>query len=187
MGTLNRLTHLQKKVRNAKDNPLIINNIIERASVAAPLKDQVIKILATGFGSGFSPIAPGTMGSVVGVFVCLAGYALPWVFRLVFVFAICAVSIYVAGRAEALFGKKDDQRIVIDEIAGLQVTMLPATVTGLNLCVAFVLFRIFDIWKPYPVDRLQNLPGGWGVVADDLGAGVYGGLVMLLLNLTGVL
>jgi phosphatidylglycerophosphatase A len=103
------------------------------------------------------------------------------------VFAISAVSIYVSGRAETLYGKKDDQRIVIDEIAGLQVAMLPLAITGLHLCAAFVLFRIFDIWKPFPVDRLQNLKGGWGVVADDLGAGVYAGLILFLLTLTGVL
>ena len=149
----------------------------------APLKEQIIKILATGFGAGLSPVAPGTAGTAVGVLVCLASYPLPWVFRLFFVVAISAVSIYAAGQAEVLYGKKDDQRIVIDEIAGLQVTMLPVAVTGLHLCLAFVLFRIFDIWKPFPVDRLQNLTGGWGVVADDLGAGVYAGMVMLLLTL----
>ena len=143
-----------------------------------PSKDQVIKVLATGFGSGLSPVAPGTMGSGVGVFICLAGYPLPWVCRLFFVVAICAVSIYVAGQAEALYKKKDDQRIVIDEIAGIQVAMLPLTITGLHLLAAFVLFRIFDIWKPYPVNRLQNLPGGWGVVADDLGAGAYAAIIM---------
>ncbi len=150
-------------------------------------KDKIIKLLATGFGAGLSPVVPGTAGSVVGVLVCLLSYPLPWVFRLVFVVTISAASIYVAGQAEALYGKKDDQRIVIDEIAGLQVTMLPVAITGLYLCAAFVLFRIFDIWKPFPVDRLQNLPGGWGVVADDLGAGVYAGLVLFLLALTGVL
>ncbi len=150
-------------------------------------KDRIIEILASGFGFGFSPVAPGTMGSLVGVLICLAGYALPWAYRLVFVVAMCVVSIYVAGRAEVLFGKKDDQRIVIDEIAGFQITMLPVAVTGLNLCMAFVLFRIFDIWKPPPVDRFQRLPGGVGVVADDLGAGAYGGLVMGLLHLIGVL
>lgn len=150
-------------------------------------KDKIIRILATGFGAGLSPVVPGTAGSAVGVLVCLLCYPLPWIFRLVFVFAISAVSIYVSGRAETLYGKKDDQRIVIDEIAGLQVAMLPLAITGLHLCAAFVLFRIFDIWKPFPVDRLQNLKGGWGVVADDLGAGVYAGLILFLLTLTGVL
>ena len=150
-------------------------------------KDKVIQILATGFGAGLSPVAPGTAGTLVGLVICLLSYPLAWPLRLVYVVAISAVSIYVAGQAEKLYGKTDDQRIVIDEIAGLQVTMLPVAITGLHLLLAFVLFRIFDIWKPFPLNRFQKFPGGWGVVADDLGAGVYGGLVLFLLTLTGVL
>ncbi|MHB8138445.1 MAG: phosphatidylglycerophosphatase A family protein [Smithellaceae bacterium] len=150
-------------------------------------KDQVIQILATGFGAGLSPVAPGTAGTLVGLVICLLSYPLAWPLRLVYVVAISAVSIYVAGQAEKLYGKTDDQRIVIDEIAGVQVTMLPVAITGLHLLLAFVLFRIFDIWKPFPLNRFQKFPGGWGVVADDLGAGVYGGLVLFLLTLTGVL
>ena len=150
-------------------------------------KDQVIQILATGFGAGLSPVAPGTAGTLVGLVICLLSYPLAWPLRLVYVIAISAVSIYVAGQAEKFYGKTDDQRIVIDEIAGVQVTMLPVAITGLNLLLAFVLFRIFDIWKPFPLNRFQKFPGGWGVVADDLGAGVYGGLVLFLLTLTGVL
>jgi phosphatidylglycerophosphatase A len=155
--------------------------------VATDRKDQIIKILATGFGAGLSPVAPGTAGTLVGILICLLCYPLAWPLRLLFVVAISAVSIYVAGKAETLYGKTDDQRIVIDEIAGLQVTMLPVAITGLHLCIAFVLFRIFDIWKPFPLDHFQKFPGGWGVVADDLGAGVYAGLILLLLTLTGVL
>jgi phosphatidylglycerophosphatase A len=155
--------------------------------VTTARKDQIIKILATGFGAGLSPVAPGTAGTFVGVLICLFCYPLAWPLRLLFVVAISAVSIYVAGQAETLYGKTDDQRIVIDEIAGLQVTMLPVAITGLHLCLAFVLFRIFDIWKPFPLDRLQKLPGGWGVVVDDLGAGIYGGLILFLLTMTGVL
>ena len=150
-------------------------------------KDQFIKILAAGFGAGLSPVAPGTVGTLVGVLICLLCYPLPWVFRLLFVIAISALSIYVAGQAETLYGKTDDQRIVIDEIAGLQVAMLPVAITGLHLCIAFALFRIFDIWKPFPLHHFQKLPGGWGVVADDLGAGVYAGLILFLLTLKGVL
>jgi len=155
--------------------------------VANDRKDQIIHILATGFGAGLSPAAPGTAGTLVGILICLLCYPLAWPLRLLFVVAISAVSIYVAGQAEILYGKTDDQRIVIDEIAGLQVTMLPVAITGLHLCIAFVLFRIFDIWKPFPLDHFQKFPGGWGVVADDLGAGIYGGLILLLLTLAGVL
>jgi len=155
--------------------------------MTAARKSTIIKILATGFGAGLSPVAPGTAGTLVGVVVCLLCYPLAWPLRLLFVVAITALSIYVAGQAEILFEKTDDQRIVIDEIAGLQVTMLPVAVTGLHLCIAFVLFRIFDIWKPFPLGRLQNFPGGWGVVADDLGAAIYAGCLMLIFTLTGVL
>jgi phosphatidylglycerophosphatase A len=155
--------------------------------VAATRKDKIIKILATGFGAGLSPVAPGTAGTLVGVLICLLCYPLAWPFRFLFVFVISAVSIYVSRRAETLYGKTDDQRIVIDEIVGFQVAMLPVAITGLHLCLAFVLFRIFDIWKPFPLGRLQNFPGGWGVVADDLGAGVYAGVILLLLTLIGVL
>ncbi len=158
-----------------------------RIYMKAPAKNRIIKILATGFGSGLSPVVPGTMGTVVGVLICLASYSLPWGFRIVFVMAIAALSIYVSGQAEALFKKKDDQRIVIDEIAGFQVAMLPVAITGLHLLIAFVLFRLFDIWKPYPLNRLQNLPGGWGIVADDLGAGIYAALILGILTLTGIL
>lgn len=150
-------------------------------------KDRLIKIMATGFGAGLSPVAPGTIGTLAGILVCLASFSLSGPFRFFYVVALSAVSIYVAGRAEALYKKKDDQRIVIDEIAGLQVAMLPVAITGLNLCIAFVLFRVFDIWKPFPVDRLQRLPGGWGVVADDLGAGFYAAMIMFLFTLAGVL
>ena len=146
-------------------------------------KDNFIKILATGFGAGLSPVAPGTAGTVVGVLICLCSYPLPGLIRFFFVIAISGISIYVAGRAESLYKKKDDPRIVIDEIAGFQVAMLPVAITGLHLCVAFILFRIFDIWKPFPVYQLQNLSGGWGVVADDLGAGVYAAMIMFALTL----
>ena len=143
-------------------------------------KDKWVRILATGFGTGLSPVAPGTAGTLAGVLICLASSPLPWLFRLFFVVAISAVSIYVAGEAEKLYGNTDDQRIVIDEIAGYQVAMLPVAVTGLHLLTAFVLFRIFDIWKPFPLKHFQKFPGGWGVVVDDLGAGVYAGILMLI-------
>lgn len=149
--------------------------------MATSQKDKWVRVLATGFGTGLSPVAPGTAGTLAGVLICLASYPLPWLFRFFFVVAISAVSIYVAGEAEKLYKKTDDQRIVIDEIAGYQVAMLPVAVTGLNLLTAFVLFRIFDIWKPFPLKHFQKLPGGWGVVADDLGAGVYAGILMLII------
>ena len=145
------------------------------------MNEKLITFLATGFGSGLSPVAPGTLGTLVGVLICLLCLPMPWTFRLLFVLALLVLSIYVADKAEKIYQKKDDQRIVIDEIIGLQITMLPVAINILNLCAAFVLFRIFDILKPFPVKNLQGLPGGWGVVIDDVAAGIYAAAVLWLL------
>jgi phosphatidylglycerophosphatase A len=151
------------------------------------LNEKLITFLATGFGSGLVPVAPGTAGTLVGVLICLLCLPMPWIVRLFFVLVLSALSFYVSGQAEKIYQKKDDQRIVIDEIIGLQITMLPVAINVLNLCAAFVLFRIFDIFKPFPVRNLQELPGGWGVVSDDVGAGIYAAAVMWLLKFGGIL
>ena len=151
------------------------------------MNEKLITFLATGFGSGLAPFAPGTMGTLVGVVICLLCLPLPWPMRLLIVIALLALSIYVAGRAEKIYQKKDDQRIVIDEIIGFQITMLPVAITILHLCVGFVLFRVFDILKPFPIGNLQRLPGGWGVVIDDGAAGIYAGVILFALNYTGII
>jgi phosphatidylglycerophosphatase A len=146
------------------------------------LNEKLIKLLATGFGSGLVPFVPGTMGTLVGVVICLLCMPMPRILRLLFVLTLLALSFYVAGQAEKIYQKKDDKRIVIDEIIGLQITMLPVAINVLSLCVGFVLFRVFDILKPFPINNLQRLPGGWGVVIDDVVAGVYAGALMWLLT-----
>jgi phosphatidylglycerophosphatase A len=151
------------------------------------LNEKLITFLATGFGSGLVPFAPGTVGTLVGVLICLLCLPMPWTLRLPFVLALLVLSIYVADQAEKIYQKKDDQRIVIDEIIGFQVTMLPVAITGLNLCVGFVLFRIFDILKPFPIGNLQKLSGGWGVVIDDVAAGIYAGAIMWFLKFGGII
>jgi phosphatidylglycerophosphatase A len=144
------------------------------------LNEKLVKFLATGFGSGLVPYVPGTAGTLIGVFICLLCLPMPWILRLIFVLVLLAISVYVSGQAEKIYQNKDDQRIVIDEIIGIQITMLPVAINALNLCVGFVLFRIFDIIKPFPVRNLQGLPGGWGVVADDVAAGIYAAAIMWL-------
>ena len=147
------------------------------------MNEKLITLLATGFGSGLAPFAPGTAGTLVGVLICWLCLPMPWILRLLFVLVLLALSFYVSGQAEKIYQKKDDQRIVIDEIIGLQITMLPVAINVLSLCAGFVLFRVFDIWKPFPVRHLQRLPGGWGIVADDVAAGIYAGVVLWLLTL----
>jgi len=151
------------------------------------MNEKLIKLLATGFGAGLAPFAPGTIGTLVGVGICLICWPFPWLLRLLIVIFLLVLAIYIAERAEQVYRKKDDQRIVIDEIAGFQVAMLPVAITGLHLLVGFVLFRIFDILKPFPLRDLQKMPGGLGIVLDDVAAGIYAGVLMLLLVFFGVL
>lgn len=151
------------------------------------MNEKLIKLLATGFGAGLAPVAPGTAGTLVGVLICLIFSLLHWVLRLLIVIFLLVLAIYIAERAEKIYRKKDDQRIVIDEIAGFQVTMLPVAITGLHLLVGFVLFRVFDILKPFPLRDLQKMSGGLGIVLDDVAAGIYAGVLMLLLVFFGVI
>jgi phosphatidylglycerophosphatase A len=145
------------------------------------LNEKAIKFLASGFGSGLAPVAPGTLGTLVGIPICFLCSPLPWFLRLLVVLVLMGLSVYITGRAEEIYQKKDDQRIVIDEIIGFQVTMLPVTITAVHLCIGFVLFRLFDILKPFPIHYLERLPAGWGIVLDDVCAGVYAGILLLLL------
>jgi len=139
-------------------------------------------LLATAGGAGYLPIAPGTAGSAVGVvvFLLIRGWSGAGIAMLVAV--VTLVGIWASGRAAAHFGREDPGPVVIDEVAGQLVT-LAATGVGLSGAAAgFLLFRLFDIAKPWPVNRLESLPGGLGIMADDLMAGVYGYACLLLLT-----
>jgi phosphatidylglycerophosphatase A len=131
---------------------------------------------ATGVGSGYSPFAPGTAGSVVGLALwwALVG-AGPALYALVLA-GLVALGIWAAGRAEQIFGRHDDGRITIDEVAGMLVSLAWLPMRPEVAGVGFVLFRLFDIWKPFPARRAERLPGGLGVMADDLVAGAYANL-----------
>jgi phosphatidylglycerophosphatase A len=110
-----------------------------------------------------------------------------WQFGLV-ALLVTAIGIAVASRADKAWGSHDNQRIVIDEVAGYLITVTPVTQDWAALAVGFVAFRFFDIVKPWPVRWLdENLPGGWGVVLDDAAAGVMGAIVMIILAQVGAL
>jgi phosphatidylglycerophosphatase A len=138
------------------------------------------KFLATGFGAGYSPIAPGTCGTAVAVPIAWLLAPLPWWQFVVVAIAVTAVAIAAAHGADLAWGTEDNQRIVIDEVAGYLITVIPVIDRHwAPLAVGFVVFRFFDIVKPPPVRWLDaNLPGGWGVVLDDAAAGVMGAAVM---------
>lgn len=145
--------------------------------------------VATGGGAGYSPVAPGTAGSAVGLllFWPLASLSLP-LYVVTVVGAVC-VAIWAAEQMCRLWNTQDDGRIVIDEIAGQLVTLAPLLFLGRAhsfgwVVTGFVLFRCLDVWKPGPVRWLdENLHGGAGVVLDDVLAGVFGaaGLGVLVL------
>ena len=143
------------------------------------MNEKFIRILSAGFGSGFSPLVPGTAGTVVGIPLYWLFSFFPWPIWLISILAFTCLAWYVSDEAERLFGRKDAPCIVIDEIAGLQWTIFLVTPTVSHVALGFVLFRLFDIVKPFPARLFQDrLPGGCGVVADDLAAGVYANLVL---------
>ncbi len=142
---------------------------------------KLILFVATGAGSGYAPIAPGTAGSGVGLLLYLPLAGLSGAAYLAIVGGISALGVWAAERAERLFGQRDDGRITIDEVAGMLLTLafLPRR---LDVVVAgFLLFRLFDIAKPPPIRAAESLPGGLGVMTDDLVAGLYANVVGQLL------
>ena len=151
--------------------------------------NSLAKALATALGAGYSPIAPGTCGTIVAIPLAWAlAPLLLWQFLIV-TGAITALAIWAAHRADIAWGTHDSGRIVIDEVAGYLVTVafVPRTSVA-ALGIGFVLFRALDIIKPPPVRWLdQNLPGGWGVVLDDVAAGVMGAAIMVALQHFGAL
>jgi phosphatidylglycerophosphatase A len=138
-------------------------------------------------GVGYLPLAPGTFGSLVGVgiFLLLAraisGNALV-VVVLVAIVAVTCAGTWAATRTEQLSGRKDPGKVVVDEVAGQFIALFPLTLfarwSTVAVIVSFILFRFFDIVKPYPANRLQELNGGAGVMLDDLVAGVYCAIIV---------
>ena len=141
----------------------------------------LILLLATGLGAGFSPIIPGTAGTLVAIpiYYLLSEISFP-LYELTLI-AFFFLSCWTAGRAERHWGKKDDRRIVIDEIMGFLVTMLwiPKTISA--IVAGFVLFRFFDIVKPFPIRHLERVGRGFGVVLDDVLAGIYSNIILHLI------
>jgi phosphatidylglycerophosphatase A len=148
-----------------------------------PWKRTVTHLLATWFGCGLAPIGPGTVGSV-GALVVLVPLLLAGTpdWRLacgVLFVALLLPGIWAASRYEQITGRKDPQPVVVDEVLGQWLTMLFAVkLSWASLVLGLLLFRLFDITKPFPVRQAERFQGGWGIVADDLVAGLYGGLVL---------
>jgi len=144
---------------------------------------RVALFIATSGGAGYSPIAPGTAGSAVGAVLFWITRAWPLGWQIALIVVVSAVGTWAAHVAARHFGREDPGEVVIDEVAGQLVTLV-ATGAGLaGTCLGFFVFRAFDVVKPWPVNRLERLPGGFGIMADDLLAGVFGNVVLRLVGL----
>jgi len=135
--------------------------------------------LACGFGIGLAPIAPGTFGSLPGLLLAWALVRLGGQVALAAGIVVVAVAgTWSAHALSTRLGLKDPGVIVVDEIAGQMLTLLGIGMTGSVLAAGFVLFRAFDVLKPPPARQLEALPGGFGIMADDLAAGVYANIAL---------
>lgn len=148
----------------------------------ASLVSQGPLLLATGFHLGRVPYAPGTVGSLAALLLFLPFRHLPWMIHLSIVAVLFAVGAFAADRAEAALGAKDPPAVIIDEIVGCWVALLAVPPHLVLMLSAFALFRLFDIQKPFPADRMEGLRGGWGIMLDDLVAGTYANLSVRLLS-----
>ena len=185
-------------------NPPIVTTgaFIARAPRSRGLRDYLALAFAT-WGVGYLPIAPGTFGSAVGVgiylllqsasarafaFAAERGWSVGGLesFRLTFVLLLIAaltlVGVWAASRAEKLLGRKDPGVVVVDEVAGQLTAFLfvPFNSGWWVIITGFIAFRLFDIWKPYPIRRLESLESGLGIMADDVLAGIYAAILMSL-------
>jgi phosphatidylglycerophosphatase A len=145
--------------------------------------DPIARLVATGFYTGYSPVAPGTAGSLLAL-------AILWLLHprdsylgpglVLFFFLGLWASSRVEGEEVQKGGKHDPSIVNIDEIVGmgLSVVLLPHAVPRVWWIAGFLLFRVFDIVKPFPADRAQRLPGGWGIMIDDVIAGIYANAVL---------
>jgi len=184
-------------------NPALTAGTVSRPDRSA--KDYLALAIAT-CGVGYLPLAPGTWGSLVGigVYALVRGAAMKFFFEagagrnfnllhvyygviaieLVAILAISLAGTWAASRSEKLSGKKDPGKVVIDEVAGQFIALIPVPfVLGTawwTAILAFILFRFFDIVKPYPARRLESLEAGLGIMADDIVAGVYAAIVVAM-------
>ncbi|RJP80469.1 MAG: phosphatidylglycerophosphatase A [Desulfobacteraceae bacterium] len=141
--------------------------------------DKCVIFLATGFYSGKAPFVPGTFGTVVGLIFCFFLSKVGTAMIIPCLLLVIFLSILIAHKAESLLGSKDPGEIVIDEITGILITMAGLPFTTVNVIAGFILFRVLDIVKPFPIRFLeQKIPGGAGIVMDDVAAGIMAGILL---------
>ena len=138
--------------------------------------------LATAFGAGYAPVAPGTFGSAAGL---VLWWLLPQstAVQLAAIVIVFAVGSWSGSVAERHFQRTDPGHVVLDEVLGMQITLFLNPVGWVGALIGFLLFRVADIIKPYPANRLEALHGGFGIMADDAMAAVYSNIALRLVLL----
>jgi phosphatidylglycerophosphatase A len=188
------------------------NAAVSPAPGQTPAQPRLAYLIATVLGAGYSPVGPGTCGSLVGLVVyagvsfgipikafalgaatspavTAGGRALRVSITCAMIAAVLAfIGVWAANRVVAFSGIKDPQFVVIDETSGqfLALFLALAPVNWKYLLLSFILFRVFDIWKPFPVRQAESLPAGWGIMADDWVAGIYAALGLWLARAAGL-
>jgi len=142
----------------------------------------IIKLISSGLYLGYSPIAPGTLGSLLGVLIYLLLRESPYLYITATVL-LFILGFLVSGKAEEIFDEKDSDKIVIDEIASMCLVYIFIKPTWLMMGFGFLLFRLFDIMKPYPAKKVEKLSGSKGIMLDDVVAACYAILGVVILNL----
>jgi phosphatidylglycerophosphatase A len=157
----------------------------------AILADRAAQLLATGFGAGLSPRAPGTIGSIEGaiIYFAVANSVPSLPFYCLLNLLIFAAGVWAAGRAAKLLGSKDPRKIVIDEVSGQMIALAPllGSHSVIGIVLGLALFRALDIFKPFPINRCERLSGGFGVMADDALAGILAAAALWLCRTLRVL
>jgi len=145
--------------------------------------DRIILFFSSVFGLGYVKYAPGTFGSLAGILLWAIFAPQNYAAQFAFAVVIFVISVIFAHLAEKIYGTKDDQRIVIDEVAGVWVSVMFLPKTLLFLSAGFLLFRLFDITKPFFIKKLQRAKGGFGVTIDDIAAGVAANIILQVVHL----
>jgi phosphatidylglycerophosphatase A len=146
-----------------------------------PAFKGLILFLSSGTFLGYIPFASGTFGTLWGIPLAywLSGYVFE--FQILFILCATGAAVYLADQAEKIWGRKDPSQVVIDEIVGYLVTLAGLPFSWKTAMAGFFIFRVMDILKPFPIRKIdQSLPGGWGIVLDDVLAGVYSHVLLRL-------
>ncbi len=139
------------------------------------------KIISTFFGVGYFPVAPGTLTSILIVLAYkFYLYKLSWPLYFLIIFLLFLIGVYTSSKFSSDLSKKDPRKIVIDEACGQLLVLFRMSDAWFPVLSCFILFRVFDITKPYPIKKVETLPSGWGIMTDDLVAAIYAGVIVNL-------